>query len=117
MKKQSELKNEIVGTYAFLEDMYDDDYFPNHLVDQCKEILVELCFEIERTHPKDLDALYVLTHAATDKLNNLQDAFYENDSEIETGARECIAENFEFIAVSYGFEDADVDELIGTRDW
>jgi hypothetical protein len=117
MEKQSELKNEVVGTYAFLEHMYDDGYFPNHLVDLCKDILVELCFEIERTHPKDLDALYELTHAATDKFNHLQDAFYENDSEIETVARECIGENVAFIAASYGFEDADVEELIGTRDW
>src|SRR5689334_9554757 len=115
--KQSDLKNEVVGTYAFLEHMNEDDYFLITLVALCIHILVELCFEIERTHPKDLDALYVLTHAATDKFNELQDTFYENDSEIETVARECIAENFEFIAASYGFEDADVEELIGTRDW
>jgi len=46
----------------------------------------------------------------------LQEEFYENDSEIETAARECIAMDFEFIAKSYGFE-ADSEELIATRDW
>jgi hypothetical protein len=47
----------------------------------------------------------------------LQEEFYENDSEIETNARECIGADFDFVAKSYGFEDADMEELIATRDW
>jgi hypothetical protein len=43
--------------------------------------------------------------------------FYENDSEIETVARDCIGMDFEFIANAYGFENVDVEELIATRDW
>jgi len=117
MKKQSELKNETVRSYSFLEDMYDDGFYPNHLVDKCKDILIELCFEIESTHPKDLDALYELTHAATLQINAMHDEFYENDSEIETTARDCISVDFTFIAASYGFEDADAGELVATRDW
>jgi hypothetical protein len=117
MKKLSELKNETVKSYSFLEDMYGDGFYPTHLVDECKDILIELCFEIERTHPKDLDALYELTHAATVKFNDLQDKFYENDSELETTARDCIGVNFTFIAASYGFEDADDEELIAPREW
>lgn len=96
--------------------MYDDYYFPNHLVDKGKSILVNLCFEIETKQPKTLQDLYTLTHLATEKFNDLQEEFYENDSEIETAARESIAEDFEFIANSYGF-DADIEELIATRDW
>ena len=38
-------------------------------------------------------------------------------SEIETAARDCIAVDFEFISKSYGFIEADVEELIATRDW
>jgi hypothetical protein len=117
MKKQSDLKNETVRSYAFLEDMYDDGFYPNHLVDKCKDILVELCFETERTQPKDLDEFYVLTHAATEEFNNLQHEFYENDSELETTARDCIGVNFTFIAHAYGFEDADEEELIAPREW
>lgn len=57
-----------------------------------------------------------MTHSATDKLNDLQDEFFENNSEIETGARECLGADFEFISKAYGF-DADIEELIATRDW
>ena len=96
--------------------MYNDPYFPNHLVDKCKNILINLSYQIENEKPESLTELYSLTHNATDQLNHLQEEFYENDSEIETAARECLAADFEFISVSYGFE-ADIEELIATRDW
>lgn len=51
-----------------------------------------------------------------EKINSLQEDFYLNRSEIETGAREAIAMDFDFICKSYGFK-ADVEELISNRDW
>lgn len=115
-KKQEELTNETVKNYSFLKEMYEDSYFPNKLVNKGKAILVDLCFQIEQQHPKTLDELYELTHAATDKFNDLQEAFLEADSEIETAARDCIGEDFDFLAKAYGFE-ADGEELIATREW
>ena len=116
-KNQPDLSNEMVRSYSFLSEMYKDQYFPDNLVNKGKAILVNLCSQIEENQPKDLDELYKLTHSATDKFNGLQEEFEENDSEIETVARDCIGLDFEFIATSYGFEDADVEELIATRDW
>jgi hypothetical protein len=115
-KKQIELQNKLLQSYSFLENMYDDIHCPNFLVDKGKKILVNLCFEIEKKQPKNLDELYKLTHRATDKFNDLEQEFSENDSEIETTARECIALDFEFIAKAYDFE-ADIEELIATREW
>ena len=58
--------------------------------------------------------LYALTHAATEEFNALAEEFEENDSELETAAREAIAEDFEWIAKAYGV-DADIEELIAPR--
>ena len=102
--------------HAFLDDMYRDSYFPDALVDRGKDILLRLCESIELEKPRDLEALYALTHAATDEFNALAEAFYDHDSDIETAARECIAAEFAFIAGSYGF-DAYIEEMIATRDW
>ncbi len=113
---QEDIKNPKIKSYPFLKEMYEDGYYPDFLVDKGKGILIELCVQIEDAEPKDLEQLYELTHAATDRFNELQEEFDENDSEIETVARECIGADFDFIAKSYGF-DADVEELIGTRDW
>ncbi|WP_416980137.1 DUF5713 family protein [Streptomyces sp. T028] len=109
--------NEQVTGHAFLKALYRDDYYPDPVVDRGRDILLRLCERVETERPADLDALYVLTQAATEEFNALQDAFWEAGSEIETVAREEIAEDFWFIARAYGFTDADIEELIATRDW
>ncbi|WP_406845372.1 DUF5713 family protein [Flavobacterium soyae] len=114
--KQNDLKNEKIRNYRILEEMYNDSYFPPKSVDKVRDVLLEFCFNIEKSKPKNLDQLYELSHTATEKINNLQDDFYRNGSELETGAREAIAMDFDFICKSYGFK-ADVEELIANRDW
>lgn len=111
------IQNETIKGHAFLDCMYGDDYFPDHLVDKGVVILKDLCQKIEVEKPKDLPDLYKLTHTATNSFNDLEDEFFANGSEIETAARECIAADFEFIAKTYGYEDADIEELIATRNW
>lgn len=111
------LNNPTMAGHAFLKEMYRDDYFPDAVVDQGKAILVELCQQIEAQKPADLAALYELTHAATERFNDLQEVFEANGSEIETAARESIADDFARIARAYGFADADIEDLIATRDW
>jgi Family of unknown function (DUF5713) len=110
------MNNPKLQDYVFLQDMLDDDYFPKPLVHKGQQILLNLCVSIEREAPRTLDALYALSHAATNEFNALEEEFEENDSEIETAAREAIAADFEAIAKAYGFE-ADTEELIATRDW
>ena len=115
--KQKNLKNATMKNYRLLDCMYSDAYFPTKEVDKGKKILVELCWKIESKAPKNLEELYTLTQQATIQFNKLAADFEVAGSEIETGARECIGENFLFIAKAYGFNNADAEELIGTRDW
>ncbi|MFC5185869.1 DUF5713 family protein [Actinomadura harenae] len=107
---------QVVG-HTFLDGMLGDGYYPDHLVAKGQGILRRLCGRIEADPPADLPALYALTHAATESFNDLQDEFFDADSEIETVARDHIASDFYFVAESYGFKDADIEELVATRDW
>jgi hypothetical protein len=111
------LTNEKMRDYPFLASMYRDGYFPDFLVDKVRDILVQLCRQIEATRPQSLEALYQLTHAATEKINALEAEFIANESELETEAREVMGADFEEIAKAYGFENADVEELIAPREW
>lgn len=111
------ISNQQVITHHFLRLMYEDDFYPSHLVDRGKAILLRLCERIEAERPADLAALYVLTQAATEEFNVLEADFEMAGSEIETVAREEIGENFWFVARAYGFQEADVEELIATREW
>jgi hypothetical protein len=110
------MTNEKLQSYPFLKGMVEDSYFPAFLVEKGQQILVRLCEQIEQQRPQDETALYGLTHAATNEFNTLAAEFEEHDSEIETVARDCIAMDFGFIAAAYGFN-ADLEELIATRDW
>jgi hypothetical protein len=111
------VSNEQITEHAFLRGLYRDAYYPDHVVDLGKAVLLRLCERIETERPADLPALYALTEVATEEFNALQDDFEAADSEIETVAREEIAEDFWFVAKAYGFADADVEELIAVRDW
>lgn len=109
--------NEQAAGHEFLIGMYGDDYYPKHVVDLGKAILVRLCERIEVEQPADLAALYAITVVSTEEFNELESEFEAAGSEIETVAREWIGEEFWFIACAYGFTDADVEELIAARDW
>ncbi|SEG87602.1 hypothetical protein SAMN05216223_118125 [Actinacidiphila yanglinensis] len=111
------ITNQQAAEHRFLRHMYADAYFPDHVVDRGRAILARLCERIEAERPSDLRALYALTQAATEEFNDLEAEFEAAGSEIETVAREWIAEDFWFVASAYGFGDADVEELIATRDW
>ncbi len=110
------IENKEILAHTFLREMNDDDYFPAAQVEKSQQILLNLCEAIEVQKPASLDSLYVLTHAATEEFNRLGEELEERGSELETAARENIGADFEFIAKAYGFE-ADVEELIATRDW
>ncbi len=110
------LTNDKLQDYPFLQEMYDDDYYPPFLVDKCKAVLTSLCEKIEATNPASDEEFLELTHAATEQINELQDEFSENDSEIETGAREALGADFEYITKAYGFH-LEVEDVIATREW
>lgn len=116
LSQMKTLTDQEIDGLCLLEDMYQDAYFPDVLVDRVKEILVSVCRQIETSLPADTTALYTITHAATEKINDLQDAFDEAGSEIETVARDSIAVSFGKVASAYGFE-ADLEELCAGRDW
>ncbi|MBL7497275.1 hypothetical protein I6A84_20355 [Frankia sp. CNm7] len=111
------ISNQRMTEYAFLRSLYEDDYFPGHVLDMGKAILLRLCERIEAEQPSDLADLYLLTQAATEEFNLLEEEFDAAGSEIETVAREAIGEDFWFVAQAYGFTDADHEELIGNRNW
>lgn len=111
------IKNSILASHAFLNEMENDGCYPAHLVKKGQALLKALCLKIEATSPKSLAELYILTQKTTEQFNDLAEEFCEEGSDIETVARECIAEDFGIIADEYGFEDADIEELIATRDW
>ena len=82
--------------FKLLEDMYQDGYFPNFLVDKVKGQVQGVIAFLEEGE-KDLDRIQEKFDQMTLAINELQEEFEENGSEIETGARESIGEAVEHI--------------------
>jgi hypothetical protein len=101
--------------FEWLSDMYEDDYFPDHLVDKIKASIQEVASFLESgTH--STEAIQQKLDAMTIRINELQEEFEAADSELETVARESIGETvmnlLEFFDV-----DIDIEEAIRERDW
>ena len=107
MKKSDE-------NYKYLESMYDDGYFPKFLVDKIKNLLEEVADYLEEEPPLE-DVQEKLDELASG-INELQDEFYENDSEIETIARDSIAEAVEHILNYYNIK-IDIEGALRPREW
>ena len=111
------IRNQAILNHDFLRDMYNDGYFPDFLVDKIKSILISVCLDIESKKPDSDEALFEITHAAVEKINELQEEFEENDSELETGDREAMGSDFDFIVRTYGFVEVDIEDVIAPREW
>ncbi|MBN9299604.1 MAG: hypothetical protein J0I41_21565 [Filimonas sp.] len=101
--------------FVYLEDMYSDEYFPKFLVDKIKEILQSVVSFLEQGNT-DTDLIQAQFDNAVLKINDLQDEFYEHDSELETGARESIGATVDNI-IHYFEINIDPEEALREREW
>ena len=101
--------------YVLLNEMYQDDYYPNFLVDKIRNELQKV-IDLLEIGEKDINIIQEKMDEIICSINNLQDEFDENDSEIETVARDCIGETVGYI-LDYFDIPIDVEEAIRERDW
>lgn len=103
------------SNFKILEDMYKDNYYPDFLVDKIADEIKKVISFLENgahTYEEIQEKFDIMTIA----INDLEEEFDDNDSEIETVARESIGATVAYILE--WFEIAiDVEEAIGERDW
>ena len=99
--------------YKLLDEMYQDDYYPAFLVDKVKDELQKVIALLE-SGETDTEVVQETLDEAVCGINDLQEEFDENDSEIETVARECIAATVAYILEWFGIP-IDTEEAIRER--
>jgi hypothetical protein len=113
MADQTTLQNDAMFKYEFLNDIRNDKYYPPGTWERGVDILVRLCAAFERDKPMDAAGVFGLTHAATEEFN----AMLDDEIDLETVARECIAADIMAILAAYGHGTLDIEEAIAPRDW
>lgn len=114
LRKEQDMKT-FDADYTLLEDMYEDDYFPDFLVDKVKALVQDVIHFLE-TGERDLEKIQEKFDAMTLAINDLEEEFEENDSEIETAARDSIGETVDYILKWFDI-DIDVEDAIAEREW
>lgn len=101
--------------YVLLDEMYRDEYYPDFLVDKVKDEIQKV-IDLLESGETDTEVIQKKLDEMTCAINDLQEEFDENDSEIETVARDCIG-----VTVGYVLEwfdiPIDMEEAIRERDW
>ncbi|MCI9305747.1 MAG: hypothetical protein HFI28_04595 [Lachnospiraceae bacterium] len=101
--------------YKLLVEMYQDGYFPDFLVDKVK-LELQKVIDLLENGETDTEVIQEKLDEAVGAINDLQDEFEENDSEIETVARDSISKSVGYILEWFGIS-IDVEEAVGERDW
>lgn len=101
--------------YKLLDEMYQDEYYPDFLVDKVKGELQKV-IELLETGETDTEVIQERLDEVVCAINDLQEEFYENDSEIETVARDYIGETVGYVLEWFGIP-IDVEKAIRERDW
>lgn len=101
--------------YVLLKDMYKDEYYPKFLVDKVKAE-IEKVIKLLETGETNIDIIQEKLDEITCAINDLQEEFWDNDSEIETVARDCIGETIYYILEWFNIP-IDIEEAIRERDW
>lgn len=87
--------------YKLLDEMYQDDYYPAFLVDKVKDELQKV-IDLLESGETDTEVVQETLDEAVCGINDLQEEFDENDSEIETVARDCIGVTVAQIREAFG---------------
>ncbi len=101
--------------YQMLAEMYQDDYYPDFLVDKISALLRKVIALLENDET-DLKVIQSALDEAVEGINDLQAEFDENDSEIETVARDTIGETVAYILEWFDIN-IDIEDAIAARDW
>lgn len=101
--------------YILLEELYEDSFYPDFLIDKIKYLLEDFINFVEQK-PKNMadvgDKIYDLIQNA----NSLQYEFLDNDSEYDNIARECLIHNLEYI-IQWFHLPINLEEALAEREW
>ncbi|MBR4958376.1 MAG: hypothetical protein IKY55_03030 [Phascolarctobacterium sp.] len=102
--------------YVLLQNMFEDTYYPQFLVEKIKWQFIHLIEFLEGTDVKELSLIQDKLDEFTIFINNLQQEFWDQDSEIETVASESIANTLEYI-LNWFKVDVGIEDALREREW
>lgn len=102
--------------YVLLQNMFEDTYYPQFLVEKIKWQFIHLIEFLESTDVRELSVIQDKLDEFTMSINSMQQEFWDQDSEIETVASESIANTLEYILDWFKI-DVGIEDALREREW
>ena len=96
--------------------MFDDGYYPEVLVAEVKQYIVEFAKKIQKIEQSDSE-IYRLANLTLLKINEMKPDFEDLDSNLDDTATDDIAEAMMMAVQDAGYMDIDLEELVANREW
>lgn len=96
--------------------MFDDGYYPEVLVAEVKQYIVEFAKKIQKIEQSDSE-IYRLANLTLLKINEMKPDFEDLDSNLDDTATDYIAEAMMMAVQDAGYMDIDLEELVASREW
>lgn len=96
--------------------MFDDDYYPQILVAEIKQYIIDFSKKIIGSTKTELE-IYHLAHLTLSKINEMKAEFEDLDSSLDDTATDYIAEAMMMVVQDAGYLDIDMEELVVIREW
>ena len=100
--------------YVLLQDLYDDDYYPDSLVEELERELTGLVDFLEAGE-EDSTLIQRKLDGMTSRINEIAEEFIENDSRIESMAAETLEADVSQILNEFGV-DIELEEALRERE-
>ena len=100
--------------YVLLQDLYDDDYYPDSLVEELERELTGLVYFLEAGEA-DSTLIQRKLDGMTSRINEIAEEFIENDSRIESMAAETLEADVSQILNEFGV-DIELEEALRERE-
>ncbi len=96
--------------------MFDDEYYPDILVAEVKQVIEGFAKKIAKSSLSD-DELYHVAHKTVVEINKMKPQFEDLDSSLDDTAADYIAEAMMMVVQDQGYMDVEMEELISNREW
>jgi len=95
--------------------MFDDEYYPDILVAEIKQLIEKFSKSIEKSLV-DMD-VYRLADGVLLQINEMKPQFEDLDSSLDDTAADYIAEAMMMVVQEQGYMNIEMEELIANREW
>ncbi|KAF1024560.1 MAG: hypothetical protein GAK29_02485 [Acinetobacter bereziniae] len=94
--------------------MFDDEYYPDILVAEIKQLIEKFAKKVARTSFSDAE-IYSLANLTVIEINEMKPQFEDLDSSLDDTAADYIAEALMMVVQDQGYLDLEMEELVANR--